>query len=139
MPADLPEGNGIASKYPGDLGIEEDPAVILADGFEDCSSPADLRSKWDALYHDANMLITEEPDNVHGGRRALELTVPQQEASLAIGVDKELVKEQELAGKIKTIVGGAPVSETFAREIGADAYGFDAANAVDRVKSLTTA
>ena len=47
-----------------------------------------------------------------------------------------LVREQGLAGKIKTIVGGAPVSEAFAREIGADAYGFDAANAVDCVKRL---
>ena len=47
-----------------------------------------------------------------------------------------LVRSEGLAGKVKTIVGGAPVSEAFAREIGADAYGFDAANAVDRVKSL---
>ena len=47
-----------------------------------------------------------------------------------------LIKERGLDGKIKTIVGGAPVSREFASEIGADAYGFDAANAVDRVKSL---
>ncbi|MGB2985275.1 MAG: corrinoid protein [Phycisphaerae bacterium] len=47
-----------------------------------------------------------------------------------------LVKEQGLDGRIKTIVGGAPVSESFAHEIGADSYGFDAANAVERVKSL---
>ncbi len=48
----------------------------------------------------------------------------------------ELLKERRQDGKIKTIVGGAPVSKDFARNIGADAYGFDAANAVDRVKSL---
>jgi len=47
-----------------------------------------------------------------------------------------LLKEQGLAGKIKTLVGGAPVSSKFARQIGADAHGFDAANAVDRVKAL---
>jgi 5-methyltetrahydrofolate--homocysteine methyltransferase len=41
-----------------------------------------------------------------------------------------------LAGQVKVIVGGAPVSAEFATDIGADAYGFDAANAVDRVKSL---
>jgi len=35
MLAELPEGEGIAAKYPGDLGIEEDPAVVFADGFED--------------------------------------------------------------------------------------------------------
>ncbi|MBN2559346.1 MAG: corrinoid protein [Phycisphaerae bacterium] len=47
-----------------------------------------------------------------------------------------LVKEQGLAGKIKTAVGGAPVSREYAREIGADAYAFDAANAVDCMKEL---
>ncbi|HUU85144.1 MAG TPA: corrinoid protein [Phycisphaerae bacterium] len=48
----------------------------------------------------------------------------------------DLVKQRGLSGKVKTIVGGAPVSAEYAAEIGADAYGFDAANAVDRVKSL---
>jgi len=48
----------------------------------------------------------------------------------------EMLSQKGLAGKIRTIVGGAPVTSEFAREIGADAYGFDAANAVDCVKSL---
>ena len=48
----------------------------------------------------------------------------------------DLLKSRGLAGKVKTIVGGAPISREFAREIGADAHGFDAANAVDRVKAL---
>jgi 5-methyltetrahydrofolate--homocysteine methyltransferase len=48
----------------------------------------------------------------------------------------ELLEQQKLAGRIKTIVGGAPVSEAFAHEIGADAHGFDAASAVERVKIL---
>jgi 5-methyltetrahydrofolate--homocysteine methyltransferase len=47
-----------------------------------------------------------------------------------------LLKQRGLTGKIRTIIGGAPVTEKFAREIGADAYGYDAANAVDRVKTL---
>jgi 5-methyltetrahydrofolate--homocysteine methyltransferase len=38
--------------------------------------------------------------------------------------------------QVKTIVGGAPVTERFAREIGADGYAPDAASAVDLVKSL---
>ena len=49
----------------------------------------------------------------------------------------ELLKRRGLAGKVRTIVGGAPVSAEFAREIGADAHGYDAANAVDRVAELT--
>jgi 5-methyltetrahydrofolate--homocysteine methyltransferase len=47
-----------------------------------------------------------------------------------------LLREQGLAGRIRTIVGGAPVTETWAREIGADAYAFDANDAVERLKSL---
>ena len=49
----------------------------------------------------------------------------------------EILKERGLDDKIKTIVGGAPVSQALADEIGADAYGYDAANAVDLVKELT--
>ncbi len=48
----------------------------------------------------------------------------------------ELLKEKGLDSTIKTIVGGAPVSEELARDIGADSYGYDAASAVDRVKEL---
>ena len=39
-------------------------------------------------------------------------------------------------GKVKTIVGGAPVTQKFADEIGADGYADDAASAVDKVKEL---
>ena len=49
----------------------------------------------------------------------------------------DLVQERGLAGEIHTIVGGAPVSKEFADEIGADAYGYDAASAVEQVKALT--
>jgi 5-methyltetrahydrofolate--homocysteine methyltransferase len=48
----------------------------------------------------------------------------------------EILKERGLDGKIRTIVGGAPVSQDMAKEIGADAYGYDAANAVDSVKEM---
>jgi 5-methyltetrahydrofolate--homocysteine methyltransferase len=50
----------------------------------------------------------------------------------------DLVRARGLAGRVRVIVGGAPVSEAWAREIGADAYGYDAANAVDRVRALVT-
>ena len=48
----------------------------------------------------------------------------------------ELVRARGLAGRVKVIVGGAPVSEAWAREIGADSHGYDAANAVERVRAL---
>jgi 5-methyltetrahydrofolate--homocysteine methyltransferase len=49
----------------------------------------------------------------------------------------ELVKSKGLEGQVKVIVGGAPVSQDYADSIGADAYGYDAANAVGLVKGLT--
>ena len=47
-----------------------------------------------------------------------------------------LVRARGLGGRVKVIVGGAPVSEAWAREIGADAYGYDASSAVERVRAL---
>jgi 5-methyltetrahydrofolate--homocysteine methyltransferase len=46
----------------------------------------------------------------------------------------ELAKERNLYGKVKIIVGGAPLSSDYANEIGADAYCFDGMNAVETVK-----
>jgi 5-methyltetrahydrofolate--homocysteine methyltransferase len=51
----------------------------------------------------------------------------------------ELLRQRGLAGRIRTIVGGAPVSADFARAIGADDYAFDAAHAVERVRGLIEA
>jgi 5-methyltetrahydrofolate--homocysteine methyltransferase len=47
-----------------------------------------------------------------------------------------LVRARGLGDRVKVIVGGAPVTEAFAREIGADGWGYDAASAVVRVKQL---
>lgn len=41
-----------------------------------------------------------------------------------------------LAGKVKVIIGGAPVTQNYADEIGADGYAPDAASAVDLVAAL---
>jgi len=52
---------------------------------------------------------------------------------------KNAIQAIEWAGlrnQVKMIVGGAPLTEKFAREIGADGYAPDAASAVDLVKSL---
>jgi len=47
--------------------------------------------------------------------------------------------ESGLRDKVKIIVGGAPVSEEFARSIGADGYGADGFHAIKVVESLTSA
>jgi len=46
--------------------------------------------------------------------------------------------ENGLRDKIKVIVGGAPVSEEFARRIGADGYGADGFQAVATMENLST-
>jgi 5-methyltetrahydrofolate--homocysteine methyltransferase len=49
----------------------------------------------------------------------------------------EAIQEAGLREQVKAIIGGAPVTERFAKEIGADGYAPDAASAVDLAKSLT--
>lgn len=58
-----------------------------------------------------------------------------------MSVQKELeqtLKEKGLKGKIKTVVGGAPVTERWAKKIGADAYAADATDGVRKIKELLT-
>ncbi|GBC75428.1 Methionine synthase [archaeon HR06] len=46
------------------------------------------------------------------------------------------LKEAGIRDKVKVIVGGAPVTEAWAKEIGADGYGADAIEAVEIAKRL---
>ena len=48
----------------------------------------------------------------------------------------EMVKKAGLAGNVKVVIGGAPVTAEFAQQIGADGYAADAASAVSKVKEL---
>ncbi|MCK5093665.1 MAG: hypothetical protein KAR18_02990, partial [Spirochaetes bacterium] len=48
----------------------------------------------------------------------------------------EAVKKEGLRDRVKILVGGAPVSEQWAEEIGADGYGANAEMAVQLVKRL---
>ncbi len=48
----------------------------------------------------------------------------------------EAIQEAGLRKQVKVIIGGAPVTERFAKEIGADGYAPDAASAVDVARSL---
>jgi len=73
--------------------------------------------------------LTENADVV-GMSALLTTTMPTMQKVVA------LLKEKRPDGAIKTIVGGAPLSGEIAKEFGADAYSYDAANAVERVKML---
>ena len=48
----------------------------------------------------------------------------------------EKIKEAGVRDKVKIIIGGAPVTQEYANEIGADGYAADAASGVDKVKEL---
>ncbi|RPI60895.1 MAG: cobalamin-binding protein, partial [Planctomycetaceae bacterium] len=50
---------------------------------------------------------------------------------------RDVIKAIKAANvQVKTMIGGAPVTQSFADEIGADGYSADAASAVDLAKSL---
>jgi hypothetical protein len=80
MPPNLPEGQGVAARYPGDRGIRNDAAVAFADDFETTQTgviPSGYRrddeKKWDNSW--GACLVTEKPESVHGGHKGLEFTV----------------------------------------------------------------
>ncbi len=50
-------------------------------------------------------------------------------------VEEQLAKKG-LKGKVKTLIGGGTVTEQWKTKMGSDAYGKDAGDAVDKVKSL---
>ena len=72
---------------------------------------------------------THQPQVV--GLSAL-LTTTMREMKTAI----EVIEKAGLRNQVKMIVGGAPVTSKFAKDIGADGYAPDAASAVDLVRSL---
>jgi 5-methyltetrahydrofolate--homocysteine methyltransferase len=48
----------------------------------------------------------------------------------------EAVEKEDLKSKVKVIIGGAPITQAYADEIGADGYAPDAASGVDLTKNL---
>jgi len=59
--------------------------------------------------------------------------------TVSMPIQKEIIdalKREELRDSIKVMIGGAPVTEAWAREIGADAFGEDALDAIKKAKKL---
>jgi len=69
--------------------------------------------------------IKENKAEIVGASALLTTTMLQQ------GKIIEALKAEGLADQVKVMVGGAPVTESFASEIGADGYAEDAISAVD--------
>ncbi|HHX42907.1 MAG TPA: cobalamin-binding protein [Chloroflexi bacterium] len=72
----------------------------------------------------------EQNADVIGLSALLTTTMPSMKSTI------EAVKEAGLDGKVKVIIGGAPVTQKYADEIGADGYARDAAAAATLVKQL---
>jgi len=80
MLVQLPEQQGLAARYPGDKRLASDPAVVLADDFESATTETlphgnevgQRTSRWDRGW--GGTKISDEPQHVHAGHRALELT-----------------------------------------------------------------
>jgi len=93
--------------------------MLTANGFQVIDIGVDKSSA------DFIAAIKEEEANIVGASALLTTTMLQQ---------KELIKAIEEAGlreQVKIMVGGAPVTDSYANEIGADGYAEDAISAVD--------
>jgi len=69
----IPEGaTGLASKYPGDVGIEKDPDVVFAENFE--GSVDEICGHWEEVAGKPIMSLSEDVPPGSGGKRSLLLT-----------------------------------------------------------------
>ncbi|NQT82210.1 corrinoid protein [bacterium] len=75
-------------------------------------------------------LAKENNADVIGMSALLTTTMPGMHGTI------EAINGSELADKVKTIIGGAPVTQNYADEIGAGGFAPDAASAVDKTKEL---
>jgi corrinoid protein of di/trimethylamine methyltransferase len=102
-------------------------AMLLANGFEviDLGKDVPVDTFVDKVRH--------ESPHILGLSALLSTTIPVQRDVI------EALKKEGLRDKVKIMVGGAPVTEEWAKEIGADAYGTDAIDAVNKAKSLVGA
>lgn len=76
--------------------------------------------------------VREENPQVIGLSALLTSTMTQ------MGDTIQALTDNGLRSKVKVIIGGAPVSEDFARSIGADGYGADGFQAVAIVEALAS-
>jgi len=71
----LPQGPGLSAKYPRDVGLARDPAVLLAEDFE-TGALGDLKQRWsDVSNKDGNVLAFSDdvPPGSHG-QRSIQMT-----------------------------------------------------------------
>ena len=80
--AELPEGGGLAARYPGDIGIEKDPAVVFAENFEE-GTLDELFGRWTDTSNKNGKVLAFSTDvaGESAGRRSLQMTATKGENS----------------------------------------------------------
>jgi 5-methyltetrahydrofolate--homocysteine methyltransferase len=107
-----------------DIGKNLVRMMIEGAGFETIDLGTDVEPQ---AFVDA---VREHKPKLIGMSALLTTTMVQMRATV------EALEEAGLRDSVKIMIGGAPVTETFAAEIGADAYAPDAASAVDTAREL---
>ena len=74
--------------------------------------------------------VKEKGAQLVGMSALLTTTMPSMKTTV------DALKEAGITDKVRTIIGGAPVTQSYADQIGADGYAPDAASAADRAKEL---
>ena len=77
-PPPLPQGDvGLAARYPEDLGIDRDPAVLVYDDFES-AVPGRFGRAWCESWGGPDLLrVATTADEVHRGARSMAMTLPR--------------------------------------------------------------
>jgi len=107
-----------------DIGKSIVESFLSANGFEVYDLGRDVKTK-----HFIDKAVEVDAD-VIAASALLTTTMPKQQEL----VDE--LKKAALRDRFKTIIGGAPVNQKWADEIGADAYAEDAAGAAQKIKEL---
>jgi len=87
-------GPGIADKYPGDVGIDQDPAVVWVENFEEGSVPA-VTARYDDKKNEAGMALVPDVPAKSGGMASMKW-VAGGNGSDATDVFKMLPDHEEL-------------------------------------------
>lgn len=99
-------------------------AMLLANGFE----VIDLGK--DVPVESFVKETKEQKPDILGMSALLSITIPMQREVI------EALKKEGIRENVKVMIGGAPVTQEWADEIGADAYGADAIDTVNKAKKL---
>ena len=123
----LPKGTVVVGTVKGDLhDIGKNLVCMMLEGAGFKIVDAGINVEPDKMVQ----LAKENNANLIGASALLTTTMTNMKSVV------EAVKVAGMAGKLKVMIGGAPVTQAFADEIGADGYAPDAASAADLAKKL---